>query len=155
MSVGQYARKALTISPEETVRSAAQRMEKDGVGCLIVAQNDRPQGIVTDRDIALRVLRQKLDPGAVKVWEVMQRPLVHVSADAPLPDAMQTMRKHGLRRLPVVDPYGNLEGVITLDDMLRLIATELGDLAEAVRAQLAQESAAPQGARASTGGAPR
>jgi CBS domain-containing protein len=112
-------------------------MEKEGVGCLVVVEDQRPLGILTDRDLALRLLREKLDPGAVRVRELMHAPAVTIAEDEPLDVALRTLRAAAVRRLPVVDAEGKLAGIVTVDDLLRVVTTELGDLAEALRMQLA------------------
>jgi len=144
MPIGAYARRtAHTVSPEETARAAAQRMEKEGIGCLVVVADQRPVGILTDRDLALRLLREKLDSGAVRVRELMRAPVVTVCADAALEVALRTLRTAAVRRLPVVDAEGKLIGIVAADDLLRLVTTELGDLAEALRVQLSAATRAP------------
>jgi CBS domain-containing protein len=144
MPVGAYARRsAHTVAPEETARAAAQRMEKEGVGCLVVVEDQRPVGILTDRDLALRLLREKLDSGAVRVRELMHAPVVTVAEDEALDVALRTMRAAAVRRLPLVDAEGRLVGIVTVDDLLRMVTTELGDLAEALRMQLSAAMRAP------------
>jgi CBS domain-containing protein len=118
-------------------------MEAEGVGCVVVTEQGRPVGMLTDRDAALTVLTRKLDADSVPVREVMQQPLQTLEADAPIAWALSLLRTNRLRRLPVVEASGALVGVLSLDDLLRLIATEVGDLAEAIRRQLSQPSSPP------------
>ncbi len=129
-----------TIEPSETARTAAQRMEKNGIGCLVVVSGKKPVGIVTDRDLALHILAGKRDAGLVRIGEVAARSPVTVTEGASVAEVARTMRKHGVRRLPVVDEQGELVGVAVLDDLLRLVASEIGDLAEALRRQLSGET---------------
>jgi len=144
MPIGAYARRtAHTASPEDTARAAAQRMEKEGIGCLVVVEDERPVGILTDRDLALRLLREKLDAGAVRVRELMRAPVVTICGEESLEVALRTLRTAAVRRLPVVDAEGKLVGILTADDLLRLVATELGDLAETLRVQLSAATRAP------------
>ncbi|HVP31730.1 MAG TPA: CBS domain-containing protein [Myxococcota bacterium] len=131
-----------TIEPSATARAAAQRMEKDGVGCLVVAHDKKPLGMVTDRDVALYVLVGKRDAGLVEVGEIAKGPPITVPITASLAEATRAMRRHGVRRLPVVDEQGELTGIVALDDLMRTVATEAGDLAEALRRQLSGESGA-------------
>jgi CBS domain-containing protein len=120
-------------------------MQEEGMGCLVVTEQGRPVGVVTDRDLALGVLREDLDAGALPVRNVMQSPVVTIAADASVEEGVKKLRKSALRRLVVVDDKQAAIGVFAADDLLRLVATELGDLAEALRVQLARE-AAPRGA---------
>lgn len=136
------SRKPVTVDPDATVRSALQLMANENVGCVVVTEEGRPVGLLTDRDAALEVLTRRLDAAAVPVRELMHRPLQTVDADASLGLALSLLRSSRLRRLPVVDAGGSLVGILSLDDLLRLIATEVGDLAEAIRRQLAQPRSA-------------
>jgi CBS domain-containing protein len=150
MSARDYcSRKPVTVDPAASVRSAVQLMEAEGVGCVVVTEEGRPVGMLTDRDAALAVLTRRLDAGSVPVREVMQQPLQTLEAEAPMAWALSVLRTNRLRRLPVVEASGALVGVLSLDDLLRLLATEVGDLAEAIRRQLAQPPSPP----AATGGA--
>jgi CBS domain-containing protein len=148
MSVEKYCPRTLrSVGPEETARAAAERMRTEGVGCLVVTEGNRPVGVVTDRDLALRVLREDLDAAALPVRDVMQSPVVTIPADASLGEAVKTLRRSALRRLVVVDEKKEAIGVFAADDLLRLVATELGDLGEALRVQLSREAkAVPRGA---------
>ena len=155
MSIGKYCPRTLrNARPEETAQAAAQRMREEGVGCLVVTDQNRPVGVVTDRDLALKVLREDLDAGALALRDVMQSPVVTIAADASLDEGVKTLRKSALRRLVVVDDKKQPVGLFAADDLLRLVATELGDLGEALRVQLARETkAAPRGATEGQGNA--
>lgn len=136
MPIGDYCEKpAVTVRADETVRVAAQRMRLSGVGSVAVVREGRPIGIVTDRDLALGTLGKRMDPGAVRVEELVWRPLVTVEEDAPVREAARRMRRHAVRRLPVVDDKGQLVGIVAADDILALAAGELSGLAVALRAQ--------------------
>jgi CBS domain-containing protein len=153
MSVLKYCFRAVrTAAPEETVRAAAQRMRAEEVGCLVVTDQGRPLGIATDRDIALGVLREDREAEKLPLRDLMQSPVVTVSEDVSLLEAVKTLRRASVRRLVVVDGLGRVVGLLTADDVLRLVATELGDLAEALRVQLSQEAkAAPRGVEEASG----
>jgi CBS domain-containing protein len=141
------SRKAVTVDPDIDVRSAVRLMESEGVGCVVVTERGRPVGMLTDRDAALAVLTRRLDAGVVPVREVMQRPVQTVDAEAALGWALSLFRTSRLRRAPVVDADGALVGVLALDDLLRLLATEVGDLAEAIRRQLGSAAGTQRGLR--------
>ncbi len=135
MPVADYCRhQPYTAQAGSSAREAAQRMKEVGVGSLIVVDGVLPVGMLTDRDIALKVLCGRLDPDAVQVGELMQGPPVCVRENAPLAEAARTMRTCGLRRLPVVNEDGNLVGIITSDDLLVLIAEELSGVAQVAAA---------------------
>lgn len=145
MAMAAYClRRVEAIGPEETARAAAQRMQASGVGCLVVTEAGRPVGVVTDRDLALKVLRDDRDAAALPVRDVMESPVVTVRAGASLGEAVRTLRQSARRSLVVVDERQAAVGVFAADDLLRLIATELGDLGEALRVQLGESAAAPR-----------
>jgi predicted transcriptional regulator len=130
MSVGSYCQGSVCNAlPGETLRTAAQRMEKEGMGSLVVVEEDRPVGVLTDRDLVLHVLAGRRDANEARVRDAVARPAVTIRADASLPDATDLMRRRRLRRLPVVDSEGSLVGVITADDVVRLLAEEVMGLA--------------------------
>jgi CBS domain-containing protein len=129
-------REPVTVDPDATVLWAIQRIESENVGCIVVTEKGRPVGLLTDRDVALGVLMRRLDASAVPVREVMTRPVQTIEADAPLEWALSLLRTSRQRQLPVVDSGGALVGLLALDDVMRRIATEVGDLAGALRRQL-------------------
>ena len=137
MSVRDFYRtNPCTAAQGETVREAAKRMDAQGVGSLVVVDDaGRPIGMLTDRDVVVRVLRQHLSPDTTTVCEVMQRDVSKLREGAPLVNALRRMRSDAVRRLPVVDEEGSLVGIITADDVLQLLASELSDVAGVVRAQ--------------------
>jgi CBS domain-containing protein len=137
MPVGEYCnRKVSTIGASASLRAAAQQMESEGVGCLVVLTGDTPTGFVTDRDVALRVLGEELDPDVAIVGLLLQdRVAITVHDTSPLRVAGGLMRRHGIRRLPVVDRTNKLVGIITADDLLRVVGRELAALGDAFAAQ--------------------
>jgi len=136
MPVGDYCQRDVrTIDATDTLRSAAKRMAEEGVGSLVVLQGRQPRGILTDRDVALRVLREGLDPDATPVLDAIGGDPIVIHETTPLRAAAALMRRCAIRRVPVVDARESLVGVITSDDLLRLIAAELSGIAGAVAAQ--------------------
>lgn len=136
MPISDYCEKpAVTVRADETVRAAAERMRLAGLGSVAVVKDGRPIGIVTDRDLVLGTLGKRLDAGAVRVEELVSRPLVTIEQDASVREAARRMRRYAVRRLPVVDDKGQLVGVVAADDLLALTAGELSGLAAAIRAQ--------------------
>lgn len=135
MSVGRICtREVHLVDPDESVREAAERMRQRIVGCLVILNEaQEPVGIVTDRDLVVRVLAPGKDPSNTAISEVMTAPPVTVSAETPIEDALALMTSHGFRRLPVVDHQRQLVGLLTLDDVLMLLAEEsarIGQLLE-------------------------
>jgi CBS domain-containing protein len=136
-----YKTEVVTVGPQATLLEVARLMRTQHVGSVIVVEEHHPVGIVTDRDIVVKVVAAELDPKEVHAKELMVAPpsLINVNYD-PL-DVATIMRARGVRRLPVVDEQRHLLGIITLDDMLELLGKEISGLAEAIRTELAKESA--------------
>ncbi len=142
MSIADYCRRDVcTVEPGSTLREAAERMAAASTGCAVVVEDGRPVGVLTDRDLALRILCDRLDPGGVRVEELRLPAAVTLRADQPLVEAARCLRRHRFRRIPVVGPSGELAGIIAADDLLPVIAAELTGLARAVALQ--RRSAAP------------
>lgn len=113
----------------ESVQAAAQRMHARNVGTLVVLNKEkRPVGMVTDRDLAVRVLAKAGDPIQTTVGEVMTESLHTVSENTPIEDALRAMRTGRCRRLPVVDSLGKLVGLLSVDDILDLLIGEFRDI---------------------------
>jgi len=125
---------------------AATLMRQHHTGTLVVVddpQGDRtPAGIVTDRDIVVEALANELNPVSTSVARIMGARLVIGSTADTLPDAIERMRQHGVRRLPVVDRAGHLTGIVTLDDVLTLHAKQATALAEIVSKEQTHEQRA-------------
>lgn len=91
-----------------------------------------PAGLVTDRDIVVKVLAADQDPRKVTAGQVMRTPLVTAGENEDSSEALARMRKHGVRRLPVTNAAGSLVGIVTLDDLLRLVITDAGALLDII-----------------------
>lgn len=134
MSVGRICSRVTHLADRgESVQLAAERMKAENVGTLLVVDADRkPIGILTDRDLALRVVAGGLDARKTKVGDVMSAHPRWVSETAAIEDAVATMRGLAVRRLPVVDDAGRLVGIVSIDDVLELVTEELSDLGRIV-----------------------
>jgi CBS domain-containing protein len=105
-----------TVDASATVRHAAQAMRDDDVGAIIVLEGGDLHGIVTDRDIAVRVVAEGLDPATTSVSDVCSRNPTAIESDAPIDDAVRLMREQALRRLPVTEG-GRPVGIVALGDL--------------------------------------
>ena len=106
--------------PDDTVEKVAQLMKKEDIGPVPVVddeQNKRLVGIVTDRDLALKVVAEGRDPQTTKVEEVMTRKLITSRPDDDVESAMKAMAQYQLRRIPVVDDHNRLVGIISQADV--------------------------------------
>jgi CBS domain-containing protein len=122
------------ITAAETVQTAAGRMHARKVGTLVVVnERQEPIGIVTDRDLAVRVVSDGRNPTTTIIGEVMTHDPETVRESTPVEDALRIMRNGCFRRVPVVDHDGRLVGLLSLDDILHLLAhdfAQIGDLVE-------------------------
>ena len=122
-----------TIDVARTIAEAAQQMDAAAVGALVVVDEGRPVGIVTDRDLVVRALARRY-PVDSRVDSVMSMGLIALDSDDDLGHAIALFREHAIRRLPVVDG-ARVCGMITLDD---LVVDYAHDLAEVTRPMAAQ-----------------
>ncbi|WP_456455896.1 CBS domain-containing protein [Thermovibrio sp.] len=125
-------RKVVVIEPEDSVRLAAKRMQDKLVGSLVVIEGERPVGIITDRDIALRVVGEGRGP-ETPVKEVMTKDPITIREDATFFELTKAFRDAAVRRLIVVDKEGKLVGLISIDDVVELLTTEFANLIAAIR----------------------
>ena len=106
-----------TVKPEETVWEAVVLMNRQEIGCLVVLENEKPVGIVTERDILARVVLGSKNPMKTEISEIMTRSLVVGKPDMEILDAARLMFKRGIKKLPVVEG-GCLVGLVTLTDLV-------------------------------------
>jgi CBS domain-containing protein len=130
MSVGSICTREVDLAePDELVQVAAQRMNSRNVGSLLVLSQDSvPIGLLTDRDLAIRVVGRGLDPMTTTVSEVMTKAPEAIHVDTTIEMAITRMRSGPFRRLPVVDDGGKLIGLISLDNILELLVEEFNDI---------------------------
>jgi len=100
----------------ESLADAAQMMKEEDVGSLPVVEDDRLIGILTDRDIIVRAVAERVDPQSISVGDVASRELVMVEPDQDLDEALSLMARHRVRRLPVVAD-GRLVGILAQADV--------------------------------------
>lgn len=141
MIVGQVCNPyVITVEVGQNVFEAARLMREHHVGDLIVVEDKRPLGIVTDRDIVVGLVAKDIrDLERLLVEEIVTRDLVTVDDGDTVADAVDLMREHGIRRLPVTDREGALVGIVTMDDVLGLLAQELGGVVAAIQGQMRRE----------------
>jgi predicted transcriptional regulator len=146
MAVGEICNRDVVIAEKAlSVVEAAQLMRKHHVGDLVVVEDKggqkHPVGIVTDRDIVVEVVAAGVNPDALKVGDIMGPEVATVRDSEGLLGALRYMRDKGVRRMPVVDGTGVLVGILTLDDLLSLLAEEMTELAKLVSHERHREAA--------------
>ncbi|MFC6988019.1 CBS domain-containing protein [Haloplanus sp. GCM10025708] len=133
MSVSSLAVDPITAPPEVPIGDVAELMSTEEVGDVVIVKDDRPVGIVTDRDIALAVAEHG-DITELAAADVMSEDPATVSADADPLALPEEMAEERVRRIPVVDD-GELVGIATLDDLVATVGEELEDVATVIEAQ--------------------
>jgi predicted transcriptional regulator len=145
MSVGELCNREVVIAEKIlSVTDAARLMRSHHVGDLVVVEErggrKHPVGIVTDRDIVVEIVAAGVNPDALKVGDIMGPEVATVRESEGLFEALRYMRDKGVRRMPVVDSSGALVGILTLDDLLSLLAEEMTELAKLVSHERQREA---------------
>jgi CBS domain-containing protein len=111
--------KVLTVGPETTVARAAKLMAQRSVGSVVVVKSKKPLGILTERDLLMKVLSADLKPSKISVKSIMSSPIITVPPDTEITEALRIMAKNKIRRLPVV-VQGKLVGIVTTSDIMAI-----------------------------------
>jgi len=112
-------KQVITTRKDSTVEEAVKLMNEREIGCLIVTENDRPIGILTERDLLKRILVKSKDLKGMKVQDVMSMPLISVEPNVQIGDASRLMFQKNIKKMPIVKK-GELVGLVTLTDILRI-----------------------------------
>lgn len=136
MAVGSICtRRVITVDAGIDVAAAAQVMRENKIGYLIVTDrgsgNRAPAGVVTDRDIVVKVVAKDVDAHALTVGDVMSREPLVATEDDGISETLHRMRKLGVRRIPVVDARSQVAGVLSIDDVIDHLVSQLSDVAKA------------------------
>lgn len=137
MSISAFCnREVITVKRDATVLHAASLMRQYHVGDVVVIEDRKgkvvPIGIVTDRDIVIELVATELDCKVMTTGDVMSRNLTVIKESCGVFEAIQLMSSKGVRRIPVIDDDGGLVGIITLDDILLLLANEFSALSKLI-----------------------
>ena len=142
MSVAEVCQRDVDIARHnETVLTAAERMRQRTVGCLVVVEGQVPIGIVTDRDLVLRVVAEDRDAGTTTIGQVMTPYPDVVPEENCAGDGMGMMRRQSCRRLPVIDKSGRLCGLLALDDLMLTFAEEFRQVGDVLGGETPQAAA--------------
>lgn len=128
-------RDPVTIEVDATITQAAERFLHEGVGALVVLDRGRPVGIVTDRDVVVRGVANRMAPDG-RVDSVMSMGVIALDADADVGDLHSVFSLHAVRRVPVVD-HDRVVGMVSLDDVMVAMSAQLNDLAGVLSTQIA------------------
>jgi len=108
---------AITEDEDASVAKISKDMKMSEIGSLVITKEDKPVGIVTDRDIVIKVMMKGRNPGKVKVKEIMSSPLVTIEADTSLRGACKLLLEKGIRRLLVIED-GEPVGIVSLRNIV-------------------------------------
>ena len=137
MSLQQFCKRTVvTIAPDQPIAEACQLLREKNVGCLVATEGDKVQGILTDRDIALKVVGEKKDPQRTTVREIMSPNPTRIPVTKSLHDLTTLMHTHHVRRVPIVDDGDKVLGIVTLDDLLMLLGEEMSDMGKGIAGAL-------------------
>jgi CBS domain-containing protein len=138
--MGKTAREVMTggvecIGENDTITDAAKRLAELNVGAMpICGEDNRLKGMLTDRDIAIKVIAQGKDPNTTKAGDLAEGKPVTIGADDSVDEALRTMTDHAVRRLPVIDGH-DLIGIVSQADLARNVDEDkVGELVEAISA---------------------
>ena len=124
-----------TLSTKATCAEAARRMKRQNIGSIVIEHDGAPVGMLTDRDLTLRLVADELDAGSVTVDQVMSAFPVFLTPQRDVRAALDVMVQMGVRRLPAVNAKGRLIGIISLDDILLDLAAQLALVQKLLQAE--------------------
>ena len=144
MSAGEYCNREVIITGENvSITEAAMLMKQHHVGDLVVVakqgEKTLPIGIITDRDIVVEVIAEKTDPDSLTIKDIMSKDLIMVEEKETLLDTLALMQNQGVRRIIVVNDQGSLQGILSADDAIELIAEAMNNLTKGVKQELTRE----------------
>jgi len=140
MNLGeQFSSEVVTADPTETIAVVVDKMDLHDVGAVVVVEDRKVVGIVTDRDVALSLGRASVQSDA-PVSQIMTKPVLTIWEDQGVFNATQYLMGRKVRRLPIVNRDNELVGMVTLDDLTALLAQEMANLGKAVAPALAQKA---------------
>jgi CBS domain-containing protein len=133
MSLDHFCRKPVVkISPDENIAEACRMMEQNNVGCVVAETNGKLSGIITDRDIALKVAGAGKDPFTTRVEEIMTRDPIRISVNKDLRHLTSLIHAYHVRRVPIVDGFDTTLGIVTIDDLIALLGDEMSEIGKAI-----------------------
>lgn len=142
MPIGKLATQdAVTASKDANLKEIAEQMKSEMVGSVIITEDDKPVGIVTDRDIAFAAAEGN-DVESTTAEEIMSEDVQTIDSDIEGYEAIEQMSDAEVRRFPVVDENGELVGIVTLDDVVATVGRELEQIADIIEKQSPEYSPA-------------
>lgn len=137
MNLGEICNRTVVFAYRQMpLKEAALLMRQEHVGSLVVVEETDhgrvPVGMLTDRDMVIAVVAKDVDAGILNVGEVMSENVATVREADGMFDALRLLRSRGIRRVPVTNADGGLVGILTIDDVLEVLADQLGEIVQAI-----------------------
>ncbi len=132
MTLARFKAPLVTAEADDTVEKSARTMRDRHIGCLVLTRDGRPEGLVTDRDLVIRVMAEGRDPATTRTGDFVTYDPITVSVNDGIETVVALMREHGVRRLPIVDDDGVAVGIVTADDLLTLLGGEISAVCEGI-----------------------
>lgn len=129
--------KVLSISPAETVYEAIRQMAEHGIGALLVVENGRPVGLLSERDYSRKVILKGLRSRETPVRAIMSSPLITISPDASVQEGLSMMTEKYIRHIPVVDGTGVI-GMVSIGDLVKAVIQDQQQLIEQLESYIAR-----------------
>ncbi len=126
-----FRSEVVTVEPQQSIRVAVEKMRDRNVGAVVVVDHDRVVGILTDRDVATKIVAGNASADS-PVEAIMTKKVITIWDDQGIFNATQYLRGHKLRRLPIIDRKERLVGMLTADDLFAMLARELLNVAESL-----------------------
>jgi CBS domain-containing protein len=126
------AKNVKTVRTDDSVHDAVVKMNKFDVGSVIVTSNNRPVGIITGKNVLVRIVEPRLDAGIVRAKDIMSSPLITIDASAPIEEAAKLMAQRHIKKLAVVEG-DKVVGVLSTSDIVRANPTQISILQELLR----------------------
>ncbi|MFO0662912.1 MAG: CBS domain-containing protein [Polyangiaceae bacterium] len=134
MTLRRFRHEVVTCTVEEPVEDIAKKLATSHVGCVVLVREGRPIGVLTDRDLVIRVVAAGKSAKTTRASDVVTYDPFVIEENAGVAGALRAMRSHGVRRLPIVDDEGMLVGIVTTDDLMTLYGQRLFELAQCIEA---------------------
>ena len=126
----------VAVSPDTPAVEVAKIMGEKNVGSVVIVTGDnRPTGVITDRDLTIRVMAHEKDPGEVRAGDIATRDVITFRDSMGIYEAIQKMTAEGIRRMPITDDAGKLIGIVTMDDIVRMLGEEMASIAKNIEKQ--------------------
>jgi CBS domain-containing protein len=136
-------RDVVSATRDTPVLEAARLMRSRHVGDVVVVETGKrgpvPIGIVTDRDIVVGIIAPRIDVAQLTLGDIMGRDLITIPETQDVFETLEHMQRHGVRRLPVTDRAGVLLGIVSIDDLLELLAMQVSDLSRIITRERRKE----------------